>query len=153
MQSINFDDGFKSFAINNDESRVIRFNPSDPNLIKRYNDSIKNMMEVKDKIGSDIKLSPEGDVREADDMQAASAILTETDDIIRKNINYMFNSDVYDTVFKGQSPFCTVNGDMLLFEAFLMAVEPIIRQSVEESAVASEKRMDKYLKQKRRKKR
>ena len=32
MRSINFDDGLKSFAINGDESRVIRFNPGDLNM-------------------------------------------------------------------------------------------------------------------------
>jgi hypothetical protein len=153
MQSINFDDGYKSFAINNDENRVIKFNPSDPNLIKRYNESLKNMMAVKDKIGADIELSPDGELKSADNVRAATALLNETDDIIRENINLMFNSDVYDTVFAGQSPFCMVRGNKYLFEAFLMAIEPIIKRSVGEAAAASEKRMDKYLNKQRRKRR
>lgn len=36
MQSLKFDEGLKSFAINDDESRVIRFNPADPDMLPRY---------------------------------------------------------------------------------------------------------------------
>lgn len=152
MQSINFDDGYKSFAINNDENRVIRFNPSDPNQIKRYNESLKNMMATKEKIGDDIKLFPDGTIKEAKDIEAAAALLDEADNIIRENINLMFNSNVYDTVFSGQSPFSMVKGKYLL-EHFLLAVEPIIRQSAGEAAAASERRMNKYLNKPRRKRR
>ena len=152
MQSINFDDGYKSFAINNDESRVIRFNPSDPNQIKRYNESLKNMMATKEKIGDDIKLFPDGTIKEAKDIEATAALLDEADNIIRENINLMFNSNVYDTVFAGQSPFTMVKGKYLL-EHFLLAVEPIIRQSAGEAAAASERRMNKYLNKPRRKRR
>ena len=35
MQSINFSDNLKSFSINGDENRVIRFNPADPNILVR----------------------------------------------------------------------------------------------------------------------
>ena len=38
MQSLNFDEGIKSFAINGDESRVIRFNPADPDRISLERD-------------------------------------------------------------------------------------------------------------------
>lgn len=152
MQSISFDDGYKTFAINNDENRVIRFNPSDPNQIKRYSEALNKIAAVKEKIGTDIKLTPDGNVKEANDLDAASKILDEADDIIRENINYIFNSDVYDVVFGGQSPFCMIKGKFLL-ERFLSAVEPIITQSARETVRASEQRMNKYMNKPRRKRR
>ena len=45
MRSINFDDGFKSFCINGDENRVIRFNPGDPNMRVRAEEAQKRIQE------------------------------------------------------------------------------------------------------------
>lgn len=152
MQSLNFDDGYKSFAINNDESRVIRFNPSDPNQIQRYDEALKKIMAAKDKIGEDIQLTPDGSVKAANDLEFAAKVLRDADNVVRESLNYMFNSDVYDVVFAGQSPFCMIKGRFLL-EHFLSAVGPVITQSSKEAAAASERRMGKYLNKPRRKRR
>lgn len=152
MQSINFDDGYKSFAINNDESRVIRFNPADPNQIQRYNEALKNIMSAKERIGEDIQLSPDGNVKTANDLEAAAKVLCDADNVVRENLNYMFNSDVYDVVFAGQSPFCMIKGRFLL-EHFLSAIGPVITQSARGAAAESERRMNKYLNRPRRKRR
>lgn len=144
MQSINFNEGYKTFCINGDKSRVIRFNPSDPNLIQRYEKALKNIKEAQGKIGTDIKLNSAGEPEQGSP-ESAAEILVEVDNIIRENVNFMFNSDVYDTVFAGQSPFCFVGGKFL-FEAFLMSVKPFLEESARKAASASEKRMNQYLK-------
>ena len=35
MGNLSFDDGYKSFTVNGDPNRVIRFNPADPEIINR----------------------------------------------------------------------------------------------------------------------
>lgn len=146
MKSLNFNDGYESFAINGDESRVIRFNPRDPNIIQRYNQSLKNIMGAKETISGDITLKADGTIEKADDIEAAAKTLMDTDQIIRENVNMMFNSDVYDIVFAGQSPFSGVGNGRLLFETFMFAVKPVIEAAVKKDAEASKKRMGKYTK-------
>ena len=55
MQSIRFDDGYKEFMINDDESRVIRFNPKDINLIERVNQAKINATEKMKELNVDEK--------------------------------------------------------------------------------------------------
>ena len=45
MQSINFDEGIKTFSINGDEARVIRINPGDLNLLIRSEEAQKHIAE------------------------------------------------------------------------------------------------------------
>ena len=42
MQCISFDEGYKEFAINNDENRVIRFNPKDFGILTRMEDTLSD---------------------------------------------------------------------------------------------------------------
>lgn len=147
MHNLNFNDGYESFSINGDEKRVIRFNPSDPNLMIRYNESVKNINEAKKKIGSNVILQPDGAPAETDreKREAACIVMSGVEDTIRENINYMFNSDVYDAVFAGQSPFCMVGNGRYLLEAFLYAVKPIMEGAIKKANEQSERRMAKYL--------
>ena len=50
MQSINFATGIKEYAVNGDESNVIRINVSDMNIAARFREHI----DMFDKIESDI---------------------------------------------------------------------------------------------------
>ena len=106
MQSINFSDNLKSFSINGDENRVIRFNPADPNILVRADAAQKRITEKQSQIES-VKLMPDGAPVE-NPTEQVRRLLKEFDDLIRDEINYIFNSDVYDTVFAGQSPLCIV---------------------------------------------
>ena len=45
MRSISFCENYKSFSINGDESRVIRFNPDDPNILVRAEEAQKRISE------------------------------------------------------------------------------------------------------------
>lgn len=143
MHSINFSDNLKSFSINGDESRVIRFNPADPNILVRADAAQKRITEKQSQIES-VKLMPDGAPVE-NPTEQVRRLLKEFDDLIREEINYIFNSDVYDTVFAGQSPLCIVGEKKeFLFEAFLKAAMPIIREGVNEFNVGSQHRIEKY---------
>lgn len=148
MQSINFDDGRESFAINGDETRVIRFNPADPNLLVRCNEAIERLATFRDKIPEGIKIAPDGTLVPEDgvkDMDVIETSIQETNEEVRRVVNHIFLSDVYDTIFAGQSPFCPVGGGQFLIEAFMGAIEPVIRERAKVAREASEQRMNKYL--------
>lgn len=142
MKSINFDDGLKSFSINGDESRVIRFNPGDPNLLLRAGDAQKRILEWKGKLDK-VPLKADGTPESTSDESAAA--LREFNSMLRNELNYVFNADVYDIVFAGQSPLCIVgNRKHFLFEAFLLSAMPIIEDEISVYNTASKTRIERY---------
>ena len=50
MQSISFDEGYKEFAINGDENRVIRFNPKDFGILTRMEETFSDFGELEQKL-------------------------------------------------------------------------------------------------------
>lgn len=142
MQSINFDDGLKSFAINGDESRVVRFNPGDLNLRVRAEEAQKRISEWQKDLEA-IKLNPDGTPVNEDDQ--ATDVLRGFDTMLRRELNYIFNADVYDTVFACQSPLCIVGKDKLfLFEAFLLSAMPFVEKEIEAFSRDSQAKVAKY---------
>lgn len=143
MQSINFSDGYKSFCINNDPDRVIRFNPTDIDIVKRFNQAMKELREEKEGL-EDVNLNPDGTVVDDDTtLEKTSEVLEQFNQVIRKKLNFIFKSDVYDTVFDGQSPMAIVGTErQLLFEAFMDAAFHVINEEVES---ATRERVDKYV--------
>lgn len=143
MQSINFSDGYKSFCINDDPDRVIRFNPTDIDIVKRFNQAIKELREEKDGL-EDVSLNPDGTVALDDDatLEKTSEVLEQFNQVIREKLNFIFKSDVYDTIFDGQSPMAIVGKErQLLFEAFMDAAFQVITEEVEK---ATRERVGKY---------
>lgn len=147
MRSLNFSEELKSFSINGDENRVIRFNPADPNLIKRVTQARENIRKAQEKIeGMAVDLDIASVDEDAD--EASADVLQEIEDVIRDQVNYIFNADIYDTAFAGQSPICIVGEEKeYLFEAFIKSVLPIIEEETKEYSEASQKRIDKYTKE------
>lgn len=147
MKSINFDDGLQSFCINGNENRVIRFNPADLNLVIRAQEAEKQI-EAGQKDLEAIELNPDGTpmTNEEDVLKKLEAF----NGTIREALNHIFNADVYDTAFAGQSPLCIVGKDKeFLFEAFVKSVLPFIEKEVsqyEGMAAAAQARIEKYTK-------
>lgn len=149
MQNINlnFDEGLKSFTINGDESRVVWFNPADPDLLPRYYKALEIIKTAADDIPDGIRLDSAGNLSgENAGLEEAAKALVTVNGVIREALSLMFNTDVYDVVFAGKSPFCLVSGGRFLFEAFMEALQPVLRKETEAYAEASGKRVDKYLK-------
>lgn len=140
MQSINFDDGRESFAVNGDESRVIRFNPADPEIINRVLDVQKMFQDYN--VPEGIELNPDGSPKS--DMERDGAYVAEFSKAMREAFNSIFNADVYDTIFNGQSPLCIVKGKYL-FERVLDGLKAIMKPAIEKYAEENRKKMDKYL--------
>lgn len=146
MKNLKFDDGYQSFTINGDKSRVIRFNPGDVNIVQRSHEALKNIKEASKSL-KDIHLNPDGSAEidgSDEELAAAAETLKQVDNVIRENVNLMFNGDVYDTVFHGQSPFCIVGKGVYLFEAFIDSAVGFVEEAAKEVAEASKERMGKY---------
>ena len=95
MRSLNFNDGYESFMVNDDPNRVIRFNPADPEIINR-------VLSVQSEFGAyqipeGIELNPDGSPKT--DLEKNGAYVAEFTAAMRKAFNGIFNADVYDTIF------------------------------------------------------
>lgn len=137
--NISFGDGFKSFTINNDESRVIRFNPADPDIITRFSKAMKELQEEKDSI-PDAQIDAEGNIIDDSPEQVVETLET-FNRILREKLNYIFNSDVYDVVFGLQSPLAAAGDGKMIFEVFIEAAFDIVNTET----VGHKKKRDKYL--------
>lgn len=145
MRSISFSENYKSFSINGDDSRVIRFNPADPNILVRADEAQRRISEKQEQLTT-VKLQPDGSP--VNNTEAVREALRGFDEMIREEVNYIFNSDVYDTVFAGQSPLCIVGDEKeFLFEAFLKAAMPIIEEGVDEFNAKGMDRIERYTKE------
>lgn len=133
MKNIKFDDGYKSFSINGDSNRVIRFNPADIGIVARIEQTEKKFEELEEKL-------------KACTEEGAVEALKHADSAIKEQFDYMFNSDVSDVLFGGQSAVCTVKGEFL-FMRIMEAVLPIVKEEIEKEQKASETRISKYTEQ------
>lgn len=144
VKNISFDEGYKSFTLNGDKDRVIRFNPSDSNIVKRAQEAGRKIAQSVSAL-EEIPLKADGTPEK--ETEAVIRIMDEFEAILREQLNHIFNSDVYDIVFNGQSPLSIVGKEKkYLFEAFLDSVIPIMAGEIEEDKAATQKRIAKYTK-------
>lgn len=139
-QSINFDEGYKTYEINGDPERVIRIDTSDYGLMERFRQAEKNLNTIARKYKSLI-FAPNGSPE--DKTEAAITAMTEFDREIKQEIDRIFNSSVSEVVFGNASSLSTRNG-VPLYERFMNAVIPIIKTDLEAEEKKSEKRIRKY---------
>lgn len=151
MNNINFNDGFKEYTINNDPNKVIRFNPSDFNIINRIAETMTAIEKIAEEMSkSDIPIKLDGTAAdEADSIKGeltrAGGIAAETDRRIKEQINYIFGSDVCSVAIGDVSCLASVGG-MPLYQRFIEAFIPVIRADVEAEKKASAQRVEKYTK-------
>lgn len=136
MNKISFDNGMKSFTINDDENCVIRFNPSDLGIVSRFKDT-KARIET---------ISKKYDSLQNSNIDNAADILSECDKDMRDTINYILGNEVCSKAF-GTTNVCSNAGGQPIALNFLEAVLPYIKQYVSEEAKKSEKNVNKYTSQ------
>lgn len=130
MNNLSFNEGYKEFTINNNPNRVIRFNPTDVGIIERFDIASKKL---------------EGMAAGISEEENDASVLAKLDAEIKEQIDYIFNQPVSDIVFGAQSPMAPVGGK-LLFEGFLEAVLPVIKESIKKEQKESAERVGKYVK-------
>lgn len=124
MQSINFDTGYKTYAINQDESKTITVHVADQNLYKRLQEVAVATDDFKNEIG---------------DTEPTFETLESIDKKLKEQLNYAFGSDVSSVVFGDINCFAVANdnGECVL-ETFLNAFMPIIEEETKKAAKAQE---------------
>lgn len=140
MQSINFNTGYKTYAINEDENNVIRVNLADPNLLHRMEEVLDYMDTFKDEI--------------TDDM-TTSEVYAKFDKLVKDKIDYAFGEGTSKAVFGNVNCLTVANDEgECIFETFLNAIMPIIYNDVNEAAKKQNKhisdmvdkgKLDKYI--------
>lgn len=136
IQSINFDDGYKSFCINDDESRVIRFNPKDINLIERLDQAKKNANnKIKELNIGENKVT---DLNNEEDVEETLTIFNDLNKFLLDQVDMLFGKGAGVIVFGEQSPLTTINGKTI-FEGFLEGAIKIIKPYIEEESDKKEK--------------
>ena len=123
MKSINFETGYKEFTINDDPERVIRFNPTDADILQRFRKALDDIRGEKKKL-KDVGLKADGTASEDEmfTLEQASNELEKFNEFIRAELKYIFNSDVYDAVFAGQSPLAVVVILSILVDTFISKI-------------------------------
>ena len=116
MQSISFDEGYKEFAINNDENRVIRFNPKDFGILTRMEDTLSDFEALEKKLKDGNEEEFTNNLREAEK-------------VVHEKIDSIFNANVHDIIFNHQSPISLVGGEFL-FMRVIEALVPIVEKEV-----------------------
>ena len=132
MQNIHFDDGFKTYVLNGDESKIIKVNVTDFGIVDRFEKVKKDLEHLADKT----TLSQSTDESE----------MQQTDRIIREKINYIFGSDVSSAAFGSVYCFSPSNG-MPVFVNFINAVMPVIEKEMKIETDKMQLNIDKYTSQ------
>ena len=131
MQSIKFDDGYKTYILNDDENKVIRVNVTDFNILDRYNKAQTDMQALIEEMQNDSEATPEK--------------IASYDKRIRENINFIFGSDVCTAAFGTANCMSVVSNGSMLFESFLNALMPQVQEDMGINLEAAKKRTDKYI--------
>lgn len=122
MKSINFKNSFREYAVNGDESKVIRvkINPDMPEKIQNALSEIERFrVEINEKN------------------------ITEMGEKLCKIFNDAFGTDICTPAFDGENPFSLVEDGKFLFEAFFDVFMPVFLADLESLKIRPE--VKKYL--------
>lgn len=124
MNSINFDKGYKTYAINEDENNCIRINVADPNLKDKIELMLRELDEYKEsKSDSAVTL----DVRK------------ELDVFVKQKLNEVFGQGFSEAVFGDMNVFAITESGKFIYETFMEAFLPIVQADIDKAAAANKK--------------
>ena len=133
MARLQINTGTKSYEIEDENGKLlgtIIIYPNDFNLGKRVKDAEKKILALVESA----ELIANEDV--ANDIY-------DLDCKIKEQLDYMFNNNVSETVFKGLNCL-NLNKGKYFIERFIEMIVPVITKELEASAKASNNRIDKY---------
>lgn len=133
MEKIIIDDGTRKYTFENEQGEelgTLVFRPGDIDLIKRYREKLSEFENIQDMF-SKISWNADGTVDEAseiDDIDRAIGIMNQVQDLLKETMNYIFDADVYDSLFAKRNPFSSV-GEKPFVEVAMKAIGGIIGDS------------------------
>jgi len=140
MAKLTLNTGVKNYEIE-DENGVmlgtISIYPNDFNIAKRAK-------EAQAKIAAYIN---EAEKVANEDEDAAVEQITALDNQIKKQLDYLFNSNVSETVFKGLHCLNITRGGKYFIESFLDMIIPVINAEMDKAIKKSQQRINQYTSQ------
>lgn len=128
MERITFDSGVKTYQIN--DSGLLRFNPSDPNLYARFLNAVDKLQEIEK--GLEI-------AKDAEDAKATGEtiirIMAQADMRAKKVLSDVFGKENnFDDIFGGVNILAVAGNGERVISNFLEAMLPIIQDGAEKCA-------------------
>ena len=119
MESINFSTGYKTYAINGDESNVIRVNLADQNLMHRLKEALSVLNDFKSGV------SPNSTPDEYAER------LYEFDALAKRKLDDAFGAGTSKALFDELNILTPVNDEgECVFETFINAFMPILKRDI-----------------------
>lgn len=137
MSNIKLNNCQKRFTINDDENKVIFINTTDMQILKRLKKAEPEMRKLANECAK---------LNEYTSVDDAIELLSKCDAEVRKNIDFIFNSNIADIVFGNTNCISFCDGQPL-FMNFMDAVLPEIEKDIAEEQNKSSKRISKYTSQ------
>lgn len=130
MKNLNINTGIKEYSINGDESKILRINTTDMNILSRISKAEKELKKIAESCNN---------VTE----DKAIEMLSELDTKVREQIDYIFDGKVSDIIF-GNINCISAAGGKPIFENFLDAVLPVIKEDISAEQENLNKKVNKY---------
>jgi hypothetical protein len=146
MDNLVFDSGIKEFSINNDETKIIRFNPGDPNQFKTIKEIYVQVEALRDKFTlseSDLSI-PESNEEAIKKLEENIELVDEADRAVREIIDTAFKQPICDTVF-GTQNIWAVAGGKHIWENFIDALAQMCSAEMEKKTADIEQHTAKYV--------
>ena len=136
--NLNFNEGVKTFSINNDPERVISVNLTDFGILNRFEEASKKIKAYIDdfdpsEIGNEVHSMSDPEVY----------LFYACDKFVREQIDYIFNSPVSDIAFGKTNCMSLVQGEPLYYKFFEVII-PEIRNALKDEKRKQNEKMQKY---------
>jgi hypothetical protein len=143
MENLSFNTGIKEISVNNDETKIIRFNPCDPGMFKTIKTAVQSIQALSgemEQMGTTIE-SPELD--DVSKLEKGIEFLEQIDTQIRSIIDGIFPVPVCDIVF-GTQNICSMSNGRPLWDNFLGAIAEMVSSEIKIQSALIEKNTAKY---------
>ena len=137
------DDGTREIPIKNKFGKLIcniYIRPADISILDRYKRLTENLKEIIKPLEA-VNINPDGTAA----FEEEWAALKSAEDMLKKQINEVFDMDEADDIFKTRNPFSSVGGKFFC-ESVIEVIGDLITDAIETELEASQKRTQKYLK-------
>lgn len=137
MRNLQINTGIKEFAINDDESKVLKINTADIQIAQRMKKSEKELNQIAEEC---LKIDENMSVDDSIDL------LDKYDKKVKTTLDYIFNTNVSEVVFGNMNCLSICDGKPV-FQNFLEAIMPEIETDIQKETKKSEANIKKYTSQ------
>lgn len=130
MHNLNIDDGSITLCVNQDQSRLLVFNPNDVNFAKRFYDLIKDFEEKEGefvkkarKVDAEMEYDAEGNPLHIDSI---FNLMGELDTYFKEKLDYIFGEGSSKTIFNGVNCMSRDAKGNSILANFIMGITPYI---------------------------